>query len=239
MIELHSVSKTYGEGAAQVEAVSTVDLHISAGEFVSIMGPSGSGKSTLLNLVSALEKPTSGRIMIDGRDIATLDDKALTLFRRNRIGLVFQFFHLLPTLDAFDNVLLPIMLERKATAVDRDRARHLLQEVGLSARATHRIHQLSGGELQRVAIARALVREPPLILADEPTGNLDSASGTAILDLLGRACRRRGTTVVMVTHDDRAARVGDRIVFMKDGQVSGEERLASALPENEVRGAPS
>ncbi len=239
MIELQSVSKTYGEGAACVEAVRAVDLRISAGEFVSIMGPSGSGKSTLLNLVSALEKPTSGRIIIDGRDVATLGDDALTLFRRNRIGLVFQFFHLLPTLDAFDNVLLPVMLERKATAIDRDRARQLLQEVGLSARATHRIHQLSGGELQRVAIARALVREPPLILADEPTGNLDSATGTAILELLGRACRSRGTTVVMVTHDDRAARAGDRIVFMKDGQVSGEERLTLPLSKNEVLGAPS
>jgi putative ABC transport system ATP-binding protein len=237
VIELHSVNKTYGEGASRVEAVREVDLCVAAGEFVSIMGPSGSGKSTLLNLVSALEKPTAGRIVIDGQDVATLDDDALTLFRRRRIGLVFQFFHLLPTLDALDNVLLPVMLERKATSADREQASRLLDEVGLGARAAHRIHQLSGGELQRVAIARALLRQPPLILADEPTGNLDSATGAAILELLGRACRSRGTTVVMVTHDDKAARAGDRIVLMKDGQVSGEEVVASPRRGSRALGA--
>ena len=237
MIELHSVSKIYGEGATRVAAVRGVELHVAAGEFVSIMGPSGSGKSTLLSLVSALEKPTSGRVVIDGCDVATLDDDALTLFRRKRVGLVFQFFHLLPTLDALDNVLLPVMLERRATSADRDQARSLLDEVGLAARATHRIDQLSGGELQRVAIARALIRQPPLLLADEPTGNLDSATGAAILELLGRACRSRGTTVVMVTHDDKAARAGHRIVFMKDGAVSGEELVAPSSRGSRALGA--
>jgi putative ABC transport system ATP-binding protein len=228
MIELRSVSKTYGHGETRIEAVRGVDLRVAAGEFVSIMGPSGSGKSTLLNLISALETPTSGEITVDHRDIAKLDDDALTLFRRRRIGLIFQFFNLLPTLDALDNVLLPVLLERKATGADRDRAQTLLKEVGLSARAAHRIHQLSGGELQRVAIARALMREPALILADEPTGNLDRAAGIAVLELLGKACRSRGTTVVMVTHDPNAARSGDRIVFMQDGQVSGQERFAAS-----------
>ena len=236
MIELRSVSKNYGEGATLVEAVRAVNLHITAGEFVSIMGPSGSGKSTLLNLISALETPTSGAIVVDGQDIAKLDDDALTLFRRRRIGLIFQFFNLLPTLDALDNVLLPIMLDRRATEADRDRARLLLREVGLTARAAHRIHQLSGGELQRVAIARALVHEPLLILADEPTGNLDSAAGGAVLELLGNACRSRGTTVVMVTHDKRAANAGDRIVFMQDGRVCGEERVTTT-PDAAGRGA--
>jgi putative ABC transport system ATP-binding protein len=203
-----------------------VDLRISAGEFVSIMGPSGSGKSTLLSLVSALESPTSGRIALSGKDIATLDDDALTLFRRRKIGLIFQFFNLLPTLDALDNVLLPLMLEGQVTNAHRERATSLLHEVGLGARVGHRVHQLSGGETQRVAIARALVHDPALVLADEPTGNLDSVTGAAILELLCTACRSRGTTVVMVTHDEKAALVGDRIVSMIDGRIS-HERVVS------------
>jgi len=226
VIELHSVSKTYGEGEARVEAVRGVDLRIERGQFVSIMGPSGSGKSTLLNLVSALELPSSGRIVIDGQDIAALDDDALTLFRRRKIGLVFQFFNLLPTLDALDNVLLPLMIERKTTSGDEGRARKLLEEVGLGSRVEHRMHQLSGGETQRVAIARALIHDPPLILADEPTGNLDSVAGSAVLELLCNACRRRNTTVVMVTHDEKAARVGDRLVSMRDGRVASDRMLA-------------
>ena len=218
------MSKTYGEGANRVEAVVALDLVIAKGEFVSIMGPSGSGKSTLLNLVSALEVPTAGRIVLGGHDLSALDDDALTSFRRREIGLVFQSFNLLPTLDAFDNVLLPLMLERKPTAADRDRALGLLREVGLGARIHHRIAELSGGEAQRVAIARALVHSPGLLLADEPTGNLDTATGTGVLDLLRTTCHERGTTVVMVTHDARAAAVGDRIVSMRDGRIV-EDRM--------------
>lgn len=225
MIRLKAVSKTYGEGPARVEALRSVDLEIASGEFTSIMGPSGSGKSTLLNLVSALDVPSSGRIAIDGRDIATLDDDALTLFRRRKIGLIFQFFNLLPTLNALDNVLLPVMLERKATAADRKRAEQLLTEVGLGARVTHRIHELSGGEVQRVAIARALVLEPRLILADEPTGNLDSVTGRSILELLKATCDERGTTVVMVTHDERAAQVGERILSLRDGRIVSDDHV--------------
>lgn len=228
MIELHSVCKTYGEGRTRVEAVRSVDLQVAEGEFLTIMGPSGSGKSTLLSLVSALEVPTSGRVVLGGRDVAKLGDDALTLFRRRHIGMVFQFFNLLSTLDALDNVLLPLMLERKVGAKDRERAARLLNEVGLGGRTAHRIHQLSGGETQRVAIARALVHDPPLILADEPTGNLDRATGAAILELLATACRSRGTTVVMVTHDEQAALVGDRIVSMTDGRISHERTLAKS-----------
>ena len=222
MISLQQVRKVYGDGETRVEALRGVDLEIGAGEFVSVMGPSGSGKSTLLNLVSALDIPTAGRIVIDGVDIGTLDDDALTLFRRRRIGLVFQFFNLMPTLDAVDNVLLPVLLERAAGIDDRRRASALLEAVGLAGRAAHKIHQLSGGEMQRVAIARALILEPRLILADEPTGNLDSATGAAILALLQRTAREHGTTVVMVTHDRAAAESGGRLVRLRDGQIEGD-----------------
>jgi len=222
MISLQQVRKVYGEGETRVEALRGVDLEIGSGEFVSVMGPSGSGKSTLLNLVSALDVPTAGRIVIDGVDIGTLDDDALTLFRRRRIGLVFQFFNLMPTLDAVDNVLLPVLLERAAGGDDRRRASALLEAVGLAGRAAHKVHQLSGGEMQRVAIARALILAPRLILADEPTGNLDSATGAAILALLQRTAREQGTTVVMVTHDRAAAEAGGRLVRLRDGQLEGD-----------------
>jgi putative ABC transport system ATP-binding protein len=227
MIRLRGVRKTYGQGSAAVEALKGLDLQVDAGEFVSVMGPSGSGKSTLLNLVSALDIPSAGEIWIAGRNIARLTDDELTLFRRRRIGLVFQAFNLLPTLSAFDNVLLPVKLERRIGAADAQRARELLGQVGLQARSEHRLHQLSGGEMQRVAIARALILSPQLILADEPTGNLDSATGEAILRLLKRTCRDHGTTVVMVTHDARAARTGDRIVQLRDGCLAGDEHVVA------------
>jgi putative ABC transport system ATP-binding protein len=228
VIDLKTVSKTYGEGATRVEALVDVDLHIPAGQFVSIMGPSGSGKSTLLNLVSALDVPSAGRITIDGQDIGTLDDDALTLFRRRKIGLIFQFFNLLPTLNATDNVLLPVMLERTVGARDRERALSILADVGLGRRAHHRVHELSGGEMQRVAIARSLILEPRLILADEPTGNLDSTTGRAILDLLKKTARDHGTTVVMVTHDRTAAEAGDRLVLLRDGRLEGDRPVGRA-----------
>jgi putative ABC transport system ATP-binding protein len=236
MIELRQVSKTYGEGSAAVHALDNVDLEVDAGEFVSIMGPSGSGKSTLLNLVSALDTPTAGRVVLDGHDVSVLGDDALTQFRRRTIGLIFQFFNLLPTLDVTDNVLLPVMLERTLGVTDRNRAIALLEEVGLGARRSHRVHQLSGGELQRVAIARALILEPKLILADEPTGNLDSQTGRSILQLLRACCEKRDATVVMVTHDRDAAEVGDRIVMLRDGNIVSNERASGRLaPPREAR----
>ena len=218
-----------------MEALRGVDLSIAAGEFVSIMGPSGSGKSTLLNLVSALDVPSTGDIAIDGQSIAALDDDALTLFRRRKIGLVFQFFNLLPTLNALDNVLLPLMLEGRTNDLDRQRAERLLAEVGLAQRAQHRLHQLSGGEMQRVAIARALVLEPKLILADEPTGNLDQATGHNVLALLRNTCQTHRTTIVMVTHDREAARAGDRIVELRDGRIVSDHSLPAREPQSEAR----
>ncbi|MFT3927017.1 MAG: ABC transporter ATP-binding protein [Myxococcales bacterium] len=241
MIELKRVGKSYGEGEHTVVALRDLDLSVPAGQFVSIMGASGSGKSTLLNLVSALDAPSSGSIRIDGQDIAHLDDDALTLFRRRKVGLVFQAFNLMPTLTALDNTLLPVMLERRVEDADRRRAEQLLDSVGLARRQDHYIHQLSGGQMQRVAIARALMMAPSLILADEPTGNLDSVTGAATLALLRQTCECTGTTIVMVTHDRHAAQVGDRILWLKDGQIVKDERIdrssGNGLPE--IPRAPS
>ena len=223
MIELRCVSKTYGQGPSRVEALRGIDLQVHAGQFVSIMGPSGSGKSTLLNLVSALDTPDAGSIVIAGQEIGPMTDDALTLFRRRHIGLIFQFFNLLPTLNALDNTLLPVALERRPTAADRARAEQLLASVGLTHRISHHLHDLSGGEMQRVAIARALIMQPPLILADEPTGNLDSKTGAAILQLLRSTCTSTGTTIVMVTHDTKAAYTGDRVLYLKDGRIERDE----------------
>lgn len=229
MIYLHCVTKTYGEGSAQVQALRDIELRIDAGEFVSIMGPSGSGKSTLLNLLGALDAPSSGRITIADSDIASMTDDQLTVFRRQNIGLIFQFFNLLPTLNAVDNVMLPALLERRPTATDYRRAERLLEQVGLEDRKRHRIHELSGGEMQRVAVARSLMLEPRFILADEPTGNLDSLTGLSILELLRDTSLQTGTTVIMVTHDRTAAEFANRIVSMKDGVIVDDQRLGSQL----------
>jgi putative ABC transport system ATP-binding protein len=231
MIALRSVSKTYGTDSTSVRALHDVDLDVPAGQFISIMGPSGSGKSTLLNLLAALDLPSKGSIVIDKEDISKLDDDALTVFRRRRIGLIFQFFNLLPTLSALDNVLLPIMLERVPTSADRERAQRLLKDVGMAERKGHYMHQLSGGEMQRVAIARALVMQPNLILADEPTGNLDSRTGASILNLLKATCTETGTTIVMVTHDENASRVGDRVLRLVDGCIQTDEVVSASAAE--------
>ena len=229
IIALAKVGKVHQQaGMQRVVALHDIDLEIEKGEFVTIMGPSGSGKSTFLNLVSALDVPTSGSIHIEGQDISALDDDALTLFRRRKVGLVFQFFNLLPTLNGFDNVMLPLLLERRPTGEDRERVKTLLEEVGLGARMHHKIHQLSGGEMQRVAIARALVHSPNILLADEPTGNLDSAIGAGILELLRSTCQNRKMTILMVTHDRSAASYGGRLVRLKDGGIVSDDRLNEA-----------
>ncbi|HET8937645.1 MAG TPA: ABC transporter ATP-binding protein [Polyangiales bacterium] len=227
MIELRSVSKTYGAGNAAVRALRGVSLDVPTGQFVSIMGPSGSGKSTLLNLLGALDVPDEGSITIGGQSIGALDDDALTDFRRRSVGLVFQFFNLLPTLTALDNVLLPVMLERTPTKADNERAARLLDQVGMLDRQQHFIHQLSGGQMQRVAIARALVMRPQLLLADEPTGNLDSQTGASILQLLRSVCTEAKTTIIMVTHDGNASEAGDRVLWLRDGCIS-DDRLINA-----------
>jgi putative ABC transport system ATP-binding protein len=218
-VEAAGLSKTFLQGETEVHALRGVDLQVERGSFVAIMGPSGSGKSTLLHLVGALEAPSSGSLAIGGAALAGLSERELTRLRRDRIGFVFQFFNLLATLTAAENVLLPALIagERRDGA---ERVDALLELVGLGDRAHHMPAQLSGGEQQRVSIARALLREPDLVLADEPTGNLDSRSGETVLGLLRRIADD-GQTVVMVSHDPDAASRADRVVFLRDGEVAG------------------
>ncbi len=227
-VEVADLEKVYGSGPTAVRALKGVSLSFAAGEFAAIMGPSGSGKSTLLHILGALEEPSSGRVVIGGTDLSGLSDKKLTLLRRSRMGFVFQFFNLIPTLTAEENVMLPVLISGEGTARYAERLDELFSLVGLEERRNHRPDELSGGEQQRVAIARALVRNPDLVLADEPTGNLDSKTGAGVLELLRESAARYGQTVVMVTHDARAAAVADRVVFLADGRVVDEAREPDA-----------
>ena len=217
MIQLRGVSKSVPSGGGTLTILHPLDLSIAAGRVAAITGPSGSGKSTLLGLVAGLDAPSSGHVIIDGIDITTLDEDGLARLRGRRIGFVFQFFHLLPSLTAFENVLVPMEIAGVPGAADR--ARTLLQEVGLSDRLHHYPSQLSGGEQQRVAIARALANDPPILLADEPTGNLDTATGHQVIELLLEINRTRGTTLVLVTHDPELAAVSDVTIALRDGRV--------------------
>jgi putative ABC transport system ATP-binding protein len=221
-IEAHGLTKVYGRGATEVRALDAVDFDVAPGEFVAIMGPSGSGKSTLLHVIGALEPATSGTVALEGERYDGLEDDELTRLRRERMGFVFQFFNLLPSLSALENVLLPALIARCAGDETRERAHELLRRVGLADRAQHTPSELSGGEQQRVSIARALLLSPHLVLADEPTGNLDSRAGGDILRLLRELNRDEGVTVVMVTHDPSAAAIADRIVFLRDGRICDE-----------------
>jgi putative ABC transport system ATP-binding protein len=221
-ISVENLEKVYGSGPAAVQALKGVSLRFRTGEFAAIMGPSGSGKSTLLHLLGTLETPTSGSIEIGGTDLSGLSDRRLTLLRRERLGFVFQSFNLLPTLSAEENVLLPALIAGEKRERYEDRLDDLLGLVGLADRRNHRPDELSGGEQQRVAIARALLRNPDVILADEPTGNLDTKTGAGVLDLLRTSASRYGRTVVMVTHDPHAAARADRVVFLADGRVVDE-----------------
>ncbi len=223
-VEAVGLEKVYGEGSATVRALKGVSLGFRAGEFAAIMGPSGSGKSTLLHILGALDTPTSGRVVVGGTELSGLSDRRLTLLRRERMGFVFQFFNLIPTLSAEENVLLPVLIAGKRPSEYAERLDELLDLVGLAGRRRHRPDELSGGEQQRVAIARALIRRPHLILADEPTGNLDSKTGAEVLALLKESAARYEQTILMVTHDPRAAATADRVVFLSDGRVVDEAR---------------
>lgn len=228
MIEVVNAEKVYRRGHSEVRALNGVSLSVPKGQFLSVMGSSGSGKSTMLNLLGALDVPSSGIIRIDGKEISKLPDDELSRFRRDHLGFIFQFFNLLPTLTAIENVLLPSLLAGKSRQAEEPKAKALLESVGLKGRWSHRPDELSGGEMQRVAIARALLGEPSVLLADEPTGNLDSKTGAEVLRLIREATRERGLTVVMVTHDPRAAEVGDRLVRLADGVIVGDETIRSA-----------
>ena len=237
IVEVSGLTKVYGSGDTAVTALDSVDLTVEEGEFVAIMGPSGCGKSTLLNLVGGLDKPTSGTVRIGGDDIAEMDDATVTKMRRRRLGFIFQFFNLIPVLDAAENAALPLTLDGVAPAEARRKAQEWLIKVGLDQRLHSRPDQLSGGQQQRVAVARALVTEPDLILADEPTGNLDSKSGDEIADLLKLASTEWNRAVVMVTHDVRIASHAGRIVFMRDGAIVDDVRMPSGDGAEAARAA--
>lgn len=219
ILEARGLTKQYDLGEVRVAALDRVDFLVEKGEFVALMGPSGSGKSTLLHLIGGLDRPTDGEVTLAGQRLSILDDNQVTLVRRHHIGFVFQFFNLLPILTAEENIALPLLIDGKDHHRYQTRIDRLLELVGLSERRNHRPDQLSGGEQQRVALARALVTEPAVVLADEPTGNLDSKTGVVIMELLRRSCRELGQTIVVVTHDARAAAYADRIVFLKDGSI--------------------
>jgi len=226
MIEITNLSKIYGKGDTAVTALDALNLKIEDGEFLAVMGPSGCGKSTLLHLTGGLDRPSGGKVTLDGNEIHALNDTRLTELRRRKIGFVFQFFNLIPVLTALENVALPLILDGVKTAEANRRAAEWLGRVGLSDRAGHRPDQLSGGQQQRAAIARALVTEPTIILADEPTGNLDSRASDDVAGLLRQVSGDWKRTILMVTHDPRIAAYADRIIFLKDGRIVDETRMS-------------
>jgi putative ABC transport system ATP-binding protein len=228
VVSATEVTRRYGEGEAAVDALRGVSLEVKPGELVAVMGPSGSGKSTLMHLLAALDKPTTGTVLIAGQDVGSMSDSDVTKLRREHIGFVFQFFNLLPMLDAEENIRLPLSIAGEKP--DPEFFENLLKRVGLSDRRTHRPAELSGGQQQRVAIARALVSQPTVVFADEPTGNLDSKTGAEILDLLRGSTEEMGQTMVMVTHDAQAATIADRVLFLADGVIV-EELPRSPAPE--------
>jgi putative ABC transport system ATP-binding protein len=229
MIELSGVSKTYRRGPVHIQALRRIDLAIAAGEFLAVTGKSGCGKSTLLHIIGGLEPATTGRVLVDGRDLTRLKDPDLTSFRRDRVGVVFQSFNLLPLLTLEENVALPRVLQ--GTPYDRAgaEARGWLGEVGLEERRDHKPHQVSGGEMQRVAIARALINRPAVLLADEPTGNLDYATGTQIMELFARLNRDWGQTVIVASHAAEAALFARRVLSLRDGEIK-ESQLSPGTP---------
>ncbi|MBW1640544.1 MULTISPECIES: ABC transporter ATP-binding protein [Microbacterium] len=223
------LTKTYGAGEGAVRALDDVSVGIRRGQFTAIMGPSGSGKSTLMHIMAGLDAPTEGRAWIGDTEITGLGDLDMTVLRRRRVGFIFQAFNLVPTLDAIGNILLPFELDgRRPSAVERARIDGLIETLGLGARLRHRPHQLSGGQQQRVAIARALATAPDLVFADEPTGNLDSATGREVLQLLGTASREHGQSIAMVTHDAIAASHADRVLYLGDGRIVADHPRQTA-----------
>jgi putative ABC transport system ATP-binding protein len=224
MIELYKISKTVQSGAERLTILHELDLSIPDGQFVAVVGPSGSGKSTLLGLVAGLDEPTSGRILIDGEEITAMSEDALASLRGRKLGFVFQSFHLIPSMTALENILAP--MEIMGVRDPKARARRLLEDIDLVGRAHHYPSQLSGGEQQRVAVARAFANEPSILLADEPTGNLDSRNGQHVFDLMVEMNRRRGTTLVLVTHDHELASRADRRIALRAGRVASDDRLA-------------
>ncbi|MFL6005582.1 MAG: ABC transporter ATP-binding protein [Gaiellaceae bacterium] len=229
VVSARGVTRRYGEGDTAVDALRGIDLDIERGKLTAVMGPSGSGKSTLMHLLAGLDKPTGGQVVLDGIDLATLDDKELTRLRRDKVGFIFQSFNLLPVLDARENIVLPLSIAGREP--DPEFLERLIDTVGLRDRLTHRPAELSGGQQQRVAVARALVSKPAVVFADEPTGNLDSKASTEVLDLLRAAVDEFGQTAVMVTHDPIAASYADRIIVLADGRVVHDGDAAASAED--------
>jgi len=229
VLETEKLDKVYKLGGRQVRALSDVNLQVKKGDFISIMGPSGSGKTTLLNMLGCLDKPTYGKVILDGADVTKVPERRLYKIRRHKVGFVFQTFNLLPYLNAIENVELPMESTKKSGDEKRKRARELLQMVGLSEREEHRPHRLSAGEQQRVAIARALANNPAIVLADEPTGNLDSKTSYEIVGLLGKLIIDQGTTIVMVTHNSHIAARAGRMLWLSDGRLLAKEKQGTHL----------
>jgi len=234
VLKTEKLDKVYKLGGRKVRALSDLNLQIKKGDFISIMGPSGSGKSTLLNMLGCLDKPTYGKVILDGVDVTTVPEKRLFKIRKYKVGFVFQTFNLMPYLNAIENVELPMEGTKKSGDEKRKRAHELLKMVGLSEREGHRPHRLSAGEQQRVAIARALANNPTIVLADEPTGNLDSKTGYEIVSLLGKLNIDQGTTIIMVTHDSRMASRAGRMLFLSDGRLLAKEKQGTHLLKKEL-----
>jgi putative ABC transport system ATP-binding protein len=224
-IETINLQKHYGAGQLSVHALSNINLKFNAGEFAVLLGASGSGKTTLLNILGTLDKPSSGKVLIDSKDLSNLNEKGIVQLRRRKIGFIFQFYNLMPVLTAFENIELPLIISGVPKKEAQKRARDLLAAVGLSDRANHRPDELSGGQQQRIAVARALANKPKIILADEPTGDLDSATGEQVMKLLLELSKEQGTTVLAATHDAAILKLADRAVRIKDGQVVYDEKL--------------
>jgi putative ABC transport system ATP-binding protein len=235
ILKTESLTKKYGSESQPIYAVRDLNMSVEAGEFVAIMGPSGSGKSTALYLMGGLDHPTSGHVWLRNQDITTMNDDALSKVRRESIGFVFQFFNLIPVLTAVENVAMPLILDGVPRPQALERAQSVLKQVDLANRASHRPAELSGGQQQRAAIARALASKPAIILADEPTGNLDSRSSDEVVNVLRRTVDDFGQTLVLVTHDPRVAAHADRIVFLKDGSIVDENRLKGADKADQIR----
>lgn len=221
MVKVINLSKIYGTGDAEVRALNDVSLMVEKGEFVAIMGPSGSGKSTLLHLLGGVDRPSGGKVLIDNTDIYTLNESNLAIFRRRHIGLIYQFYNLIPTLNVEENITLPLLLDGRA--VDKEHLDEIITTIGLENRVTHLPNKLSGGQQQRVSIGRALITNPSIVLADEPTGNLDSKNSKDIVDLLKLSNKKYGQTLIVITHDERIALQADRIIVMEDGCVTRNE----------------
>jgi putative ABC transport system ATP-binding protein len=233
ILKVENLSKDYLAGKNLVSALININIEIEKGDFLGIMGPSGSGKSTLLYLLGGLDKPTDGDIVLDGENISSFSDYSATLVRRRNIGFVFQFFNLLPTLTAEENIMLPLIIDGKNPKKYKERLDLILDKTGLTQRRNHKPDQLSGGEQQRVALARALITEPAIILADEPTGNLDSKTSVSIMGLLKESSVLFNQTIIMVTHDPRAAAYADRLVFLRDGEITEQIKFDDKTDLNE------